>query len=198
VKTTLLEVSSKTMQIKHKHHIVPKYMGGSDDPSNLIELTIEEHAQAHLELYNKFGNKQDLIAYRALSGQMTQAEALLEKNRLGGITQGNRNKESGQIYELGKRSYPMKEHVKKQLSKSWSRSGNPRWAMNKYIAFSPTGEEFIILEGWSKFCAEHGLHTSKMNAVAKGTRKQHKGWTCKFYEETSIIEVQSQDDSKLD
>jgi len=35
--------------MKHKHHIVPKHMGGSDDPSNLIELTIEEHAEAHME-----------------------------------------------------------------------------------------------------------------------------------------------------
>ena len=27
--------------MKHKHHIVPKHMGGSDNPENLIELTIE-------------------------------------------------------------------------------------------------------------------------------------------------------------
>lgn len=28
--------------IYHKHHIVPRHMGGSDDSSNLIKLTIEE------------------------------------------------------------------------------------------------------------------------------------------------------------
>ena len=33
--------------MKHKHHIIPRHMGGTDDPSNLIELTIEEHAEAH-------------------------------------------------------------------------------------------------------------------------------------------------------
>lgn len=31
----------------YKHHIVPRCMGGSDDPSNLIELTYAEHVEAH-------------------------------------------------------------------------------------------------------------------------------------------------------
>jgi hypothetical protein len=33
--------------MKHKHHIIPKHMGGTDDSDNLVELTIEEHAEAH-------------------------------------------------------------------------------------------------------------------------------------------------------
>ena len=60
----------------HKHHIIPKHMGGTDDPSNLIELTIEEHAQAHLDLYNKHGYMQDLVAHRMLLGQIDKAEAI--------------------------------------------------------------------------------------------------------------------------
>jgi len=53
-------------------------MGGSDDPSNLVELTIEEHAQAHLDLYNKHGWHQDLVASRMLLGQVSKAEAIKE------------------------------------------------------------------------------------------------------------------------
>ena len=37
--------------IYHNHHIIPKHMGGSYDPSNLVRLTIEEHAEAHKTLY---------------------------------------------------------------------------------------------------------------------------------------------------
>jgi hypothetical protein len=33
--------------IIHKHHIIPKHAGGTNDPSNLVELTIEQHAEAH-------------------------------------------------------------------------------------------------------------------------------------------------------
>ena len=64
--------------MKHKHHIVPKHMGGSDDPSNLIELTVEEHAEAHKKLYEEYGKWQDKIAWEMLSGQIGKEEAILE------------------------------------------------------------------------------------------------------------------------
>lgn len=50
-------------------------MGGTDEPENLIELTIEEHAEAHRLLYEQFGQWQDEIAWKTLSGQMTGYEA---------------------------------------------------------------------------------------------------------------------------
>jgi len=62
------------MPITHKHHIIPRYMGGSDDPSNLIELTVEEHANAHKLLWEQHGNWQDEVAWKALSGQVPNAE----------------------------------------------------------------------------------------------------------------------------
>ena len=36
--------------IYHNHHIVPRHAGGTDDPSNIIKLTVSEHAEAHLKL----------------------------------------------------------------------------------------------------------------------------------------------------
>ena len=64
--------------MKHKHHIVPKHMGGSDDPSNLVELTIEEHAEAHKKLWEEHGRWQDKIAWKTLSGQINIQEARME------------------------------------------------------------------------------------------------------------------------
>ena len=68
--------------MKHIHHIIPKHMGGTDDPSNLIELSIEEHALAHLKLYEQYGHWQDKVAYEGLSGRIGQEELLRLKQGL--------------------------------------------------------------------------------------------------------------------
>ena len=62
--------------MKHVHHIIPQYLGGANDPSNLVELTVEEHAEAHRLLYEQHGNWQDYCAWQALSGRIGKEEAL--------------------------------------------------------------------------------------------------------------------------
>jgi hypothetical protein len=61
--------------MRHWHHIVPKHAGGSDEPSNLVCLTIEEHAEAHKKLWEQYGRWQDKIAWQTLSGQISIQEA---------------------------------------------------------------------------------------------------------------------------
>ncbi len=61
--------------MKHIHHIVPKHMGGTDDPINLIKLSVEEHAEAHRKLYEEYGNEYDRIAWLGLSNQINLTEA---------------------------------------------------------------------------------------------------------------------------
>lgn len=59
----------------HKHHIIPKHAGGTDDASNIVELTIEEHAAAHKKLYEQYGRWQDKVAWLALSKSISGYEA---------------------------------------------------------------------------------------------------------------------------
>src|SRR6056300_1256602 len=58
----------------HTHHIIPKHAGGTDDPSNLVQLTVEEHAQAHKVLFEKYGRLEDELAWKGLAGLMTKQE----------------------------------------------------------------------------------------------------------------------------
>ena len=60
--------------MKHLHHIVPRHVGGTDDATNLVEVTVEQHAELHLELYLKHGHRADWIAYHCLSGQIVSEE----------------------------------------------------------------------------------------------------------------------------
>ena len=62
--------------MKHKHHIIPKHAGGTDDPSNLMELTVEEHAEAHRILYEKYGRLQDKMAWLGLEGRIGKEEII--------------------------------------------------------------------------------------------------------------------------
>jgi hypothetical protein len=69
--------------MKHLHHIVPVHMGGTNEPSNLVECSVEEHAELHLSLYLSHGRKEDWLAFRALSGQIETQDIQIEKSRLG-------------------------------------------------------------------------------------------------------------------
>lgn len=91
--------------MKHKHHKIPRHMGGSDDPSNLIKLTREEHAAAHLKLYETHGKKEDLGAYYLLTGQTDEAAKICSV--LGGLVQGKRNADSGHMQKIQKLADPV-------------------------------------------------------------------------------------------
>lgn len=44
-----------------RHHIIPRCMGGGDDPENLVRLTPEEHFVAHQLLVKMYPEKQTLV-----------------------------------------------------------------------------------------------------------------------------------------
>lgn len=74
--------------IKHKHHIIPRHAGGTDDANNIVELTITEHADAHRILFEQYGRKEDELAWKCLSGIMSKQELVKELTRLGGVKGG--------------------------------------------------------------------------------------------------------------
>ena len=57
-------------------------MGGTDDPNNIIELTVEKHAEAHRILHEEHGHWQDYLAWQGLSKRMICEEVAREAARL--------------------------------------------------------------------------------------------------------------------
>ena len=59
----------------HKHHIIPKHAGGTDDPSNIIKCNIACHAMLHKIRYEETGDVYDKIAWLSLTKRIGQQEA---------------------------------------------------------------------------------------------------------------------------
>lgn len=67
---------------KYKHHIIPRHAGGTDESSNLVELTLEEHAEAHRLLYEKYHRWQDYVAWKGLSNSIGKEDIIKLKQSL--------------------------------------------------------------------------------------------------------------------
>jgi len=112
------------------HHIIPRYLGGTDDPSNLIKLSIEEHAAAHKKLYEEHGHIEDHIAYLGLSklvesgeaAQLAMKEGQRKGGRKAGLLKKDPIKQSEKIRNMWK--IPgMRDHLVEKR-KEQSRLGN--------------------------------------------------------------------------
>jgi hypothetical protein len=143
----------------HKHHIIPRHAGGTDNPDNLVYLTIEEHAEAHMRLYEEHGRWQDYYAWQGLSGQIGKEDIISaiyknRKTRLGAVlTEETKNKmrdamagrtltdeHKAKIVGTGrKQPQSQKDKVAAKLAKKWKIT-------------EPTGNTFIIenLNAWAK------------------------------------------------
>jgi hypothetical protein len=119
---------------KHKHHILPRHAGGTNDPDNLIEVTVEEHAEIHRCLWVYGGRWQDEVAWRTLSGQITFDEA-----RRMAVSRALKNKPQTEEHKK-KRSLKLQGKKHKQESKDQIGESN------KYKLVGKTWEEIYGLE----------------------------------------------------
>lgn len=55
----------------HRHHIIPKHMGGADEDSNYTYLLVREHVIAHFLLWKIYKNPNDLRAMHMLGANLT-------------------------------------------------------------------------------------------------------------------------------
>ena len=60
----------------HKHHIIPKHAGGTNESTNIIELSISDHAKAHKLLFLQHGRLRDKLAWKMLAGKTDEAEQI--------------------------------------------------------------------------------------------------------------------------
>ena len=150
-------------------------MGGSDDPSNLIELTPAEHAEAHRLLYEQHGHWQDYVAWQGLSKLDENFDAVRESIRNGAkngaaISNQQWNDPTLKAQRVAK--------FKKSMEAKWpnGRKGSLNPYSKEYIVTHPTGQEehVISLKMW---CDNNGLKYNTVFNMCVGRGKSHKGYT---------------------
>jgi hypothetical protein len=134
--------------MKHWHHIVPRHMGGTDDPDNLVQLTIEEHAEVHRVAYEQHGRWEDKVAWLGLAKLIGKEELLKE-------ILANRKSIKG---------IPKPEGFGAKISKA--RKGKDTWNKGKVIGPYPAERNKANSEGQKKTrttCPVCGLTTTISN-----------------------------------
>ena len=95
-------------------------MGGTDDPSNLMEVSVEEHTNLHLSLYLQYGKREDWVAFNMLLGQMGSEELFLERCRMGAdkYWTNERREEHSKVMRKRRLGQRHSEETKRKISLS--------------------------------------------------------------------------------
>ena len=179
--------------MKHKHHIIPKHAGGTDDPSNIVYLTIEEHAEAHKKLYKKYGRWQDKVAYEGLSGQIESKDVIKEVYKQNGLAQVHhlhtksvKEKARQRTIEVNKGKVLSKEHKEKlrlarlgQKHKEEDKKKIGKALSKEHIITNPQGKKFVI-SNLNEFARKNNLDQGNLTKVAQGKLNQHKGYKVSY------------------
>lgn len=173
----------------HKHHIIPRHAGGTDDPSNIVELTVEEHAEAHRLLFEKYGKKEDELAWKGLAGIIGKEELVYELSILGSKKAKRLSGKDHPFYGKkrpdhsialkGRKIKRTKEHQDKlneRFSEEYLKKVSNSISRN-WIITTPEGKE-IFVRNLAEFCRKNNLHRGSMSQLAK-YNKPYKGYSCK-------------------
>jgi hypothetical protein len=171
-------------KVLHRHHIIPRHAGGTDDESNLVYLTVEEHAEAHRLLYEQYGRKQDYLAWKGLAGLIGKDELLKEMCSLNSSRPG----ESNTFYGRKHTEESKKKISENRKGKNLGRTNN-KWSPEsrqkisearkrnsaKYTFKHPEHGEFYGTTG-DLARAYNFSRASEAYKLVKGEYKSYKGW----------------------
>lgn len=139
-------------------------MGGTDDPANLIELTPEEHAEAHRILFEAHGHWQDYVAWQGLARLMSKEMVVADM-----LSHAGRKGIRSRATNLGK-TYDTSRIVATGIRKG---SKNP--CARKYVVDCPDGtsHEVVSLKTW---CEAEGLNYNTFHTMCVRKGKEHRGY----------------------
>lgn len=111
--------------MRHKHHIIPKHRGGSNEPSNLVEISLTQHAMFHYCEWKLYGKRADYVAWKRLVGNLNDEELVHQKLIMGGENGGRK------VRELGLGIFAMSKERRSEVSKKGGKIGGKIGGLSK-------------------------------------------------------------------
>ena len=118
----------------HRHHIIPKHAGGTDDDNNIVYLTLEEHIKVHEDRYALYGDDADRRAILLLKADITHSELVKIFRKEFTIKAAKASHEvklkNGFYNKLGKAN---SERIKGTKNPEHSNRMKEKWKEQKYL-----------------------------------------------------------------
>jgi hypothetical protein len=184
--------------MKHKHHIKPRYEGGSDDPENLVELTPIQHAMWHYAEWQRKNNLEDYLAWRGLTGHIGKEDILLEIARENGrkLQEWLKNNSINRFRLTGStgsfRSIKIREKISQSMKRYREENNIPRIAPpvgsrgvrgrkpKPVELLSPCSSFALVFESAVKAGERLNLNPSAITKCARGVWTNTSGWKVRY------------------
>lgn len=184
----------------HKHHIIPRHAGGTDDSTNIVELSVTCHAMWHYAEWTRTGKWQDKSAWRGLSGTIDSEEFLremqIDRGRAVCLALHQEKDEDGKSLharqmhtvhrERDPNGYSKKQREASMRAQDKSRLPDGRsglavaWGEARRIPVTlvhlDTGEQRSY-ESCAQACDDLGLSNGLLSMILSGHRNHTKRWT---------------------
>jgi hypothetical protein len=159
------------------HHVVPKSMGGTDDPSNIVFVPCRVHFILHRCLFKIYKNKQMGYAMMRMSAysRYNSKQYSLSKLVLAGVHPLKQQANKDKISECMKKNNPMKS-AEARASMAAKQMGNKYRAVYTYTITFPDGRVEVITD-MKQYCEANNLHRGRMAGLATGREKFYRGMT---------------------
>lgn len=109
--------------MKHKHHIIPRYEGGSDDAENIVELSVTQHAMWHFAEWQRKKRWEDKLAWRGLAGFYGKEEIIHE------IQRAPKSEAMKKRLSEAAKGRPRTKEWREALSNKFQGEGNPFYGL---------------------------------------------------------------------
>lgn len=167
--------------VLHKHHIIPKNLGGSDDEENLILVSVDDHIKLHLLLSECFESNTKESIDNLRSARILNKQSIRDKETMDKISRsyiGKNNpfygkKHTKEVLEI------LAEHSRKRKGKSYedlygNKSSDEKQKRKdgalKQWKNTDIEERLKIREKISKKLKESGTQKGSKNGFAKKVR----------------------------